>query len=352
MDTNNTTQETQFVLRRLEEALRVFGHETDAHWFWIFVLAVILAVGFSYVIWMYKRDSQSVGWGWASFLAFLRCTLYVRLAAVFLLHAFKTWDRTGLHSKVVVASDASASMLNKDGLPTDTLPVEKLPTRQDQVIGFLSDERVAFLKNLQQKNPVYFYRFGGVADDQFKALRNGESLSTTELADWLKLTAKEALAAGLSEDEKEKAEKQLSLHKQLLNGTNIPQALTQILNREASNMVQGVIVFSDGRNTDFNSDTFDALKAHARRAKIPIFTVAIGEYRQPISINNLTLQAPEQARPDDKFMIRVEVDGEGLPNRDSVTYLDVIGPKGDKQTLQKPFKFNAGAAGTPHAQIE
>ena len=51
-------------------------------------------------------------------------------------------------------------------------------------------------------------------------------------------------------------------------------------------------------------------------------------------------------------MIRVEVDGEGLPNRESVTYLDVVGPKGDKQTLQKPFKFNAGAAGTPHAQIE
>src|SRR5437899_10862220 len=99
------------------------------------------------------------------------------------------------------------------------------------------------------------------------------------------------------------------------------------MNRGASNLVQGVTVFSDGRNTDFNSDTFDALKAHARRAKIPIFTVAIGEYRQPISINNLTLQAPEQARPDDKFMIRVEVDGRGLPNRRSGTHLGFLGPK-------------------------
>src|SRR6266705_2259686 len=135
-DTTSTTQETQFVLRRLEEALRVFGYETDARWFWIFVLAVILAVGFSYVIWMYKRDSQSVGWGWASFLALLRCSVYVLLAAVFLLPAFQTWDRTELHSKAVLAADASGSMLNKDGVPTDALPVEKLPTRQDQVIDF------------------------------------------------------------------------------------------------------------------------------------------------------------------------------------------------------------------------
>src|SRR5205807_1254179 len=64
------------------------------------------------------------------------------------------------------------------------------------------------------------------------------------------------------------------------------------------------------------------------------------------------VQAPEQARPDDKFLIRVEVDGDGLPNRESITYLDVTGPKGDKKTLEKPFKFNAGTAGIPHGQIE
>src|SRR5438270_10630687 len=74
MDTNNTIQETQFVLRRLEEALRVFGHETDAHWFWVFVLAVILMVGFAYVIWMYQRGSQSDGCDRASSYAVLCLT--------------------------------------------------------------------------------------------------------------------------------------------------------------------------------------------------------------------------------------------------------------------------------------
>ena len=41
MDTS-TTQETQFVFRRLEEALQLFGREADAHWFWILVLLVVL----------------------------------------------------------------------------------------------------------------------------------------------------------------------------------------------------------------------------------------------------------------------------------------------------------------------
>ncbi len=41
---SNTTLETQFVLRRLEEALRVFGKQVEARWFWAFVLGVILLV--------------------------------------------------------------------------------------------------------------------------------------------------------------------------------------------------------------------------------------------------------------------------------------------------------------------
>src|SRR5437899_4769091 len=143
-DTTNTTHETQFVLRRLEEALRLFGRETDPHWFWILVLVVVLAVGFVYVAWMYKRDSQSVGWAWASFLALLRCCVYVVLAAVFLLPALQTWERTELHSKVVLAPDVSGSMGNRDGVPTEAIPVEKRHTAQEQRMQFLGGDGASF----------------------------------------------------------------------------------------------------------------------------------------------------------------------------------------------------------------
>ena len=358
-ETTTTTQESQFVLRRLEEALRFFGRETDPHWFWILVLMFVLAAGFAYVIWQYKRDSQSVGWAWATFLGFLRCCVYVVLATVFLLPAIQTWDKTEMRSKVVLAGDVSLSMGNRDDLPTESSPAEKLPSRQDKVIQFLTANGGGFLKSLEEKNPVSYYRFGSKVDENFQVFEGGKTLSATEWADWLKPALLDKMAPGLSEDEQKQFGKRQTLLKQLLTGTNLPESLLDVFNRESNNMVQGIVVFSDGRNsgrpgssTQFSAEVFDELRARARRAKVPIFTVAVGEYRQPISITNLALQTPEQARPDDKFLVRFDVDGEGLPNRESNVALDITGPKGDKKTLDKQFTFNAGTAGVPHAQIE
>jgi hypothetical protein len=347
-----TTQETQFVFRRLEEALRLFGRETDPHWFWVFVLVVVLIAGFFYVGWMYRRDSRSVGRGWASFLASLRCLVYAILAAVFLLPALQTWDRTEFHSKVIVLHDVSGSTENRDDPPTESQPPDKLPTRQDKVIRFLTDDHVNFLPRLEETNPVTFYRFGKRLDENFQTFDGGKTLSASEWADWLKPNPKQPIPDGLSDEERTEFQKRLDLNAQLVSGTNLVDSLQAVFNRESGNMLQAIIVFSDGRSTEFSREVLDELRPQLQRAKVPIFTVAVGEYRLPINIRITDLQVPEQARPDDKFPVRVEVDGEGLPDRESVVTLDVTGPKGDKHSFDKPFKFSAGAGGPPHAQIE
>src|SRR5436305_14994883 len=107
---SNTVLETQFVLRRLEEALRVFGKQVEARWFWAFVLGLILLVGFAYVIAMYRRDSRSVGAIWATLLGFMRCLVYLVLGAVFLLPAWQTWEKTETRSKVVIVNDVTNRM--------------------------------------------------------------------------------------------------------------------------------------------------------------------------------------------------------------------------------------------------
>src|SRR6516162_4723987 len=117
----NTTQETQFVFRRLEEALRLLGRQLDARWVWIFVLILVLGLGLFYVGWMYRRDSRTVGSFWAGGLAALRCLVYLVLAAVFLLPALQTWEKTETHSKVVLLMDVSGSLGTKDGVPTDAV---------------------------------------------------------------------------------------------------------------------------------------------------------------------------------------------------------------------------------------
>src|SRR5262249_47488369 len=125
-----------------------------------------------------------------------------------------------------------------------------------------------------------------------------------------------------------------------------------IFNRESNNMLQGIVILSDGRSTQYSAQAFEELRARAHKAKVPIFTVAIGEHRQPINIRITDLQAPEQARPDDRFPVRVEADGEGLPDKEITVYLDVTSPSGQTRPFTKTVKFNAGSGALPHAQAE
>jgi hypothetical protein len=350
------TQETEFVFRRLSEALRLAGKEVDPRLFWPAVLIPVLILAVVYVAWMYVRDGRAVGRFWATFLALLRCTVYVLLALVFLLPAWQTWDRSESRSKVILLLDVSGSMGSADDFPTETMPLEKLLTRQDKVIRFLTDPQVAFLKNLQAKNPVTLYRFGGQVDEDFQVLAGDEAWTPAQWSEWLKPNPRQEIPADLDDEQREKFRKKLDLYAVLVNGTNLGDAVLSVVNRETNNMLQGIVVVSDGRNTQASSQSFDDLQTRAAKANLPIFTVAVGEQRQPINIRITDLQAPDQARPDDKFPVRVEIDGEGLAGKEVEVFLDVTKPNGDKATLRPTLGpgtstvFKPGEP--PHAQVE
>src|SRR5207247_833968 len=140
-------QETEFVLRRLTEAVNFGGKEYDGHW-WLVLIIPVLILGLFYVAWMYRRDSHSVGWRWSSALGLLRCLVYLVLAGIFLLPAQQVWDKSETKSKVVLLFDVSGSMGNKDDLPTEAMPIDKMLTRQDKVLRFLSDAQIDFLRRL------------------------------------------------------------------------------------------------------------------------------------------------------------------------------------------------------------
>jgi hypothetical protein len=352
---SNTTLETEFVFRRLAEAIRIGGKEYDGL-NWLAVLIPVLILGLVYVGWMYERDSRSSGKGWAIFLGSLRTLVYTILALVFLLPALQTWDKTEARSKVVVLLDVSGSMGSKDDIPTDTMPVEKLLTRQDKVIGFLTDGQINFLKRLQEKNPVTAYRFGGQLDEDSRVFTEGNLWSAEDWNKWLKPSTKEDIPAEADDDEKAKLRKQVEFHGLLVNSTNLGDSVLAALNRESNNMLQGIIVVSDGRSTQLSTQAFEEVQHRATQSKIPIFTVAVGEHRQPINIRITELQAPEQARPDDKFPVRVDIDGEGLANQPVAVTLDVTKPNGEKTSLEpnvKPGETPAFKPGEPpHAQVE
>jgi hypothetical protein len=344
-------QEKEFVLRRLTEALNLGGKEYDGRW-WLALAIPLLILALVYVVWMYRRDSQSVGWRWASFLGLLRSAVYLVLGAIFLLPAEQVWDKSTNKSKVVLLLDVSGSMGNKDDLPTEAVPIEKMLTRQDKVIRFLSDAQLDFLRRLQKKNPITAYRFGSVVDEESQVFADGRFDPAGEWTKWLKPEPRIALPEGPEDEEKQKLRKKAELHALLVNGTNLGDALLSVINRESNNMLQGIIVVSDGRSTAFSTQTFDEVRARAHKSQVPIFAIAIGEYREPVNIHITGVGVPDTVRPDDRFPIRVEIDGEGKADQEAEVHLDIYKPETEQPThvLTATARFKPGEP--PHAQAE
>lgn len=356
MNDSKPIQETEFVFRRLTEALHLAGREVDGR-FWLAILIPVLLAAGVYVVWMYARDSRSVGAGWATLLGALRGLAYALLAFVFLLPAWQTWETTRTASKVVVVLDVSGSTATKDDLPTDAVPVDRILSRQDKVIRFLTDSQVKFLSRLQERNPVTAYRFGGVLDEDARAFADGRSWSAADWAAWLKLDLPQSLPEDLTEDERNARRRQVDLQALLVNGTNLGESLLGVINREHNNMLQGVVVFSDGRSTQYSDQTFQEIQGRADRDKIPIFTVGIGEHREPVNLRIANVLVPERVRPDDRFPIRVEVEGEGLADREVPVTLRLwrpkTDPKKDKPSFETTQTGRFGREGVPpRLQVE
>jgi hypothetical protein len=368
----------EVVLRRTAEPLMQLGGVDVSGMLWWLILLPILAVGLVYVFLMYVRDGRAVGGDWALFLGLLRCTVYLLLAGAFLLPAIQHWEETHSQSRVVLGLDTTGSMVQtRDGIPTDDTPLDRLPTRQDQVVAFLTGAK-KFLPRLEEKNPVFAYRFGRAADEAFHVFADGGHWSREEWEAkararpdaknpppppqpwaredwerWLKPDLKAQPPDDAPDDEREAFRKQQDQLQRLFGGTNVADALLAVLNREANNPVQGLVVFSDGRSNEGSAQTFRELADRAQKAKVPIFVVAVGEDRPQVRIEFTDLRVPEQARPDDKFKVIAEVNGEGLADQDCDVVLDVIRPdKSLAGTLRPkaPVRFKPGEP--PHAQAE
>lgn len=352
---NETTSATgvdayeQFVWRRLEEPFKVFGNELPWQ-MWLVVLGVVLTVALFYVVWMYIRDSASIGPWWASLLGLLRTSVYVILTVVFLLPARQSYVTTSTGSKVITVFDISGSMATSDHLSTGD-PKESLPSRQEKVFNFLQDKKVNFFDSLLtqmdpngklvEKNPMTVYRFGTRLDENYLHIANG-TVFTKEMKEkperdengliklppqgmlpeeywryWLNPHLRVPDLADLSEQNTKHLQNLVKENAQaikdgMMRGTNIGDSLNGIVTKELNNRVQGIIVFTDGRNTEGSPSAFRELESRARAARIPIFVVAVGEDRQKVKLEITDVRAPQQIQPEDKFRVRASLTGEGL----------------------------------------
>lgn len=258
-----------------------------------------------------------------------------------------------------------------------------------------------FLTRLTEKNPVVVYAIGGRLDEDGKELKkDSPAWSAADLARWMRMDLKPWVLEGISPEgqklveatdawmadkpgtpewagewirlgkipenlspadkeilasKREKLPRKVETRQQLMNSTNYGDSVLAALTRESTNMLAGIVVVGDGASNQGSPSSYDELRRRAQNMKVPIFTVGVGEVRELINIRITELQAPEQVPPDEAFLIRVEVDGEGLADKDFAVTLDIYKP-GEPKTpahqMTLPGKFKRVGGGTPHGTIE
>src|SRR5262249_17145973 len=144
--------------------------------------------------------------------------------------------------------------------------------------------------------------------------------------------------ADLNEVERKQFEKLFDANKKatkdrLTRGTNLGDSLVSVINKEINNRVQGIVVFTDGRNTEGSPNAFRELEQRAKSANIPIFVVGIGEDRQRVKIEIVDLRLPGQIQPEDKFRTVAELTGQRLAAKEVDITLEVTHVRLVKKTI-------------------
>lgn len=376
---------------------------------WLVFTGVVFSAGALFTLFMYILDMRTVPWVVALPLAGMRITVYAILCFLFLLPAVQTWEVTNKQSRVVILLDISPSVTDV----TDETGGSSAKKRIDILIDFLTDDKVAFLKNLLDKNPVAVYAFGTRLDETPTIIpRGAPAWSKAEWDSFRRYDFKPFVLKGLSDEGKaqiqqsrewgdrpgtadwaqawfarkadgdlkafanlesdadvetlrknlEKLDKRIDVARTITLGTNVPDSVTSAINREASNMVQGVIVLSDGRSNLGSDTSYRELRDIAAREKIPVFTVVVGEDRERVAISITDVQAPDSAPIDEAWKIIVEADGQNLANKEVEVILDFYAPGNtpdkDKdiknltpdETFRQKLVFAPGDP--PHGQTE
>lgn len=330
---------------------------------WWVILVPVMGVAFFYVGLMYLRDAKSVHFLWAIFLGLLRTCVYVILAGVFLLPGCQHYDKHEYESVVVVIDDVSGSMFVIDDLPSEVGDPKDLLSRQDKVREFLTAKlnqkkqpRTPFLDRVVAKSPVKMYRFGDILDETETItlnMKDRKSLSPQECKEFLTPGLKPVPKPDVANLPKAQADKKLDEYDAkiraiagLKRATNIGGALLQLDKLENTSFVQAYIVISDGQSNskaDYAARMEFLSRVNNPKRVIPVITVGVGNFRVPTSIRIDDINAPEEARPDDRFKVRVPVVSTGLPGEpfevtlEATRIQDALGKEVKEQTYVLPI---------------
>ncbi len=269
-------QQTFFKFAKIEE---------PQTWLIIGLAMVILAI---FVRLVYRRDGVEMP-GWMSwFNTLLRVGVLVLLCWVFLEPERRVEETIIRQARTLMLFDVSQSMNIRDRKGTESAD-EQRPSRYELVVEALEKANPA--EGLRKRNDVYIYRFG----------RSLESLAT--------LARQEKLKA---EIESQKIDWQQSLEPSA-DETRLGEVLSNLLQRETTAPIAGVVVVTDGR-LNAGIATESAIELAGKRG-IPIHVIPLGGIERPRNLRMNRLQAPTHTYPKDAFSLQAFLQGTGFSGK-------------------------------------
>jgi hypothetical protein len=263
--------------------------------------------------------------------------------------------------------DEESQVLTK-GPNGETVPSHKVVrsnSQLDQVAGY------AWRNDDWQAFAAYDFKpwlLRGLSDEGAAKVKSSRAWDGNNpgTADWAVKwhdAKEEAIPSDLSDDDRimlntnrDRLLARVDVARSIGTATNVPDSLLALVNRESGNMVQGIVVFSDGQSNlggtaSGSSVAMDDLRVRAKRENIPIFTVAVGSELKSVAVRITDVQAPDQTPPDEGFKVIVEQDGEGLVGQKAQIFLEVQLPK-DLGTVRIPAEATYLPGEPPHTQAE
>jgi hypothetical protein len=273
---------------------------------WICGIAALLLVS----IWFYRRDTLELSRFWRVWLTTLRGLVVLVLLVIAMVPQERIARKITQSSRVVFLIDTSLSMSEPEKEPatdrssaaneTDRAAASRAAAVQNlfdksPLIGTLRkthDVLVYTFDSRLSPEPALISRLTPPTEDAAKAPKKPEAVASKQPAaapDWSKLVQPRGTE------------------------TRLGESLLDLVRREASETLAGIVLVGDGRS-NAGAEPLVAVAA-AKNAKVPLHAVGVGSPRPQANLKLAGVQLPSHAHLGDGFKIQSFVVGENVSSQ-------------------------------------
>jgi len=335
----------------------VFTHAPRSWWVFVALAAVGLLIWG--VVAMYRREQVNVSAGWRWTLAGIRTVVLLLIITVLLGPALAVATHRTIEPYVIVLVDDSLSMTIKDRYP-DSAEAERVAeltgrdvaavqsgqlARADVINALLTREDAKLIDDLRGRGKVRVMTFArSVTLRQTIGSKLGEIETIAPDA-----PIDDQAAGGIEQGEPVPPLNPTG------QATNLANAIREAMRSLGGNPVAGIVVITDGQNTE-GDDPLSAADA-AANLDVPLFTIGVGDSAEPRNIKVAEVWAPDSVFREDPFILQTQVQARGFAGRSVAVELvarPVLddGSTGAERTIETRNVTFAGEAADQRLQFQ